>query len=109
MNGVEIAHPVNALAYHPIHTQTFVSGGAEGAVNIWDGSQKKRLRNYDGYQTSIASLSFNCTGTQLAIAASYTFEEGEREYKQLTSHPPDAIYVKTVNEQEVVARGAPRT
>ena len=48
-------------------------------MNIWDGSQKKRLRQFPGYKTSIASLSFNADGTQLGIAVSYTFEDGEKE------------------------------
>lgn len=29
---------------------------------------------------SISSLEFNPTGTKLAIASSYTFEEGQKEY-----------------------------
>ena len=92
-DGGELIYPVNALAYHPTyvafiissgstlrHQQTFASGGGDGIVNIWDGSQKKRLRQFSKYPTSISSLSFNKAGTLLAVASSYTFEEGEKEY-----------------------------
>ena len=34
--------PVNALAFHPTHG-TFATGGCDGLVNIWDGTNKKRL------------------------------------------------------------------
>jgi cell cycle arrest protein BUB3 len=58
---------------------TFASGGGDGVVNVWDGFNKKRLRQYSKYPSSIASMSFNSDGTYLAIASSYTFEEGEKE------------------------------
>ena len=45
-------------------------------VNIWDGKNKKRLWQSSAYSTGIASLAFNHDGTRLAIAASYTFEQG---------------------------------
>lgn len=45
-------------------------------VNIWDGKNKKRLWQSSAYPTGIASLSFNHDGTRLAIASSYTFEQG---------------------------------
>jgi cell cycle arrest protein BUB3 len=70
-------------------------GGCDGTVNVWDGTNKKRLINYTGYPTSIASVAFNRDGTLLAIASSYTYEEGERD------HPSDAIYVREVNANDV--------
>ena len=47
--------------------------------------------------TSIACLAFNnaTNGNQLAIASSYTFEEGERD------HPREEIYVRDVLDNEV--------
>jgi cell cycle arrest protein BUB3 len=72
-----------------------LSGGADGCVNCWDAKHKKRLINYTGYPTSISSLSFNHDGTLLAIASSYTFEEGEKD------HPSDAIYIREVNSSDV--------
>ena len=92
--GVDTVHPVNALAFHP-RFGTFASGGCDGVVNIWDGANKKRLSHYPTYPTSIAALAFNHDGSQLAVAASYTFELGEKP------HPPDAIYIRDVSDAEV--------
>lgn len=44
-------------------------------VNVWDGEHKKRLHQVAGYPTSVAALAFNGAATQLAVAASYTFEQ----------------------------------
>ncbi|KAJ3251118.1 hypothetical protein HK103_002874 [Boothiomyces macroporosus] len=98
----EYIYPVNALAYHPKHQQSFATGGGDGVVNIWDGSQKKRLRQFASYPTSISSLSFNCTGDLLAIASSYTFEEGEKD------HPPDQLFVKAISEADVTPKAKTR-
>lgn len=69
--------------------------GCDGVVNIWDPENKKRLFQITGYPTSVAALAFNHDGSQLAVAASYTYELGEKE------HPADAIYVRQVQESEV--------
>ncbi|THU71618.1 hypothetical protein C4D60_Mb04t03360 [Musa balbisiana] len=74
---------------------TFATGGCDGYVNLWDGNNKKRLYQYSKYPTSIAALSFSRDGHLLAVASSYTFEEGD------TLHEPDAIFVRNVNEVEV--------
>ncbi|EOA38178.1 hypothetical protein CARUB_v10009656mg [Capsella rubella] len=93
-DGRDIVYPVNAIAFHPIYG-TFASGGCDGFVNIWDGNNKKRLYQYSKYPTSIAALSFSRDGGLLAVASSYTFEEGDKP------HEPDAIFVRSVNEIEV--------
>jgi cell cycle arrest protein BUB3 len=61
---------------------------------IWDGYNKKKLTSLPAFPTSIAALAFNHDGTELAIASSYTFEEGERE------HPKDEIYVRAMLDSE---------
>ncbi|CAG8482890.1 12569_t:CDS:2, partial [Acaulospora morrowiae] len=97
IDGIDTVYPVNALAFHPTHG-TFASGGSDGVVNIWDGFNKKRLRQYPQYPTSIASLDFNKDGTCLAIASSYTFEEGEKD------HPPDSVFIRPISENECKPR-----
>ena len=87
-------YPVNAIAFHPIHG-TFATGGADGTVVTWDANNKKKLCSIVKCPTSIACLAFNATGNQLAIASSYTFEEGERD------HPREEIYVRDVLDSEV--------
>jgi WD40 repeat protein len=86
---------------------TFATGGCDGFVNVWDGINKKRLYQvnqvksfaslgcyclksflcswfpyfwlqYSKYASSIAALSFSKDGHLLAVASSYTYEEGEK-------------------------------
>eukprot|EP00808_Paulinella_micropora_P015396 g6005.t1 len=95
-NGIQTLFPVNAIAFHPIFG-TFATGGCDGVVLVWDYKSKKRICQYKpNYHTSIAGLEFNSKGTLLAVAASYTFEQG-----QLQNPPPDKVFVRTVNESEV--------
>ncbi|ELR24656.1 WD domain, Gbeta repeat-containing protein [Acanthamoeba castellanii str. Neff] len=93
IDGVHTVWPVNCIAFHPIGT--FATGGCDGYVNVWDGQNKKRLCQFHKYPTSIASLDFSSDGQYLAIASSYTFEEGERD------HPLDQVFVRQVAEAEV--------
>ncbi len=87
-------YPVNDIAFHPTYG-TFATGGADGTVVTWDGNSKKKLASLAKLPTSIACLAFNKDGTELAMASSYTFEEGERD------HPREEIYVREVLESEV--------
>ena len=73
----------------------------DGLVNVWDGACKKRLYQYARYPTSISALSFSADGEMLAVGSSYTYEEDDKE------HPPDAVYVRAVNDPEVAPK-APR-
>jgi cell cycle arrest protein BUB3 len=90
----ELVYPVNTIAFHPAYG-TFASGGCDGMVYIWDGNNKKRLSHLEPFETSISALEFNSNGSKLAIAASYTFEEGEKE------HPDDAIHIHPILDHEV--------
>ena len=84
--------------HHPPHgypTNSHLSSGCDGVVSIWDGDNKKRLFQIAQYPTSVAALAFDRSGAQLAVASSYTHEQGERD------HPPDAIYVRRMLESEV--------
>jgi len=77
-NNVDTVYPVNSLAFHQ-GFGTFATGGCDGYVNVWDGEHKKRLCQLHKYPSSIAALAFSEDGSMLAIASSYTFEEGEKE------------------------------
>jgi len=59
---------------------------------------KKKLTILPSFPTSIAALAFNHDGSELAIASSYTFEEGERE------HPMDEIYVRKMLDTECMPK-----
>ncbi|KAG0227212.1 hypothetical protein BGW42_003103 [Actinomortierella wolfii] len=100
IDGVETIYPVNALAYHPIYG-TFASGGSDGGVTLWDGFNKKRLRQFPRYPTSVSALSWSCDGRTLAIASSYTYDEGEKD------HEPDQIFIRSISEQEARPKTLP--
>jgi len=130
-NGTDLVYPVNAIAYHPRYG-TFATGGCDGVVNMWDGLNKKRICQLRKFDTSISSLAFNSDGSELAMAVSYTFEEGEKEYVSIlllvvvvgiveiegthtltldacvrvptASHPADAVHIATVVDEEVAPR-----
>ncbi|CAG9461350.1 unnamed protein product [Pedinophyceae sp. YPF-701] len=92
-DGTTTVHPVNAIAFHP-QFGTFATGGCDGAVNIWDGINQKRIFALPKFPTSIAALDFSHDGSLLAVAASYTYERGPRE------HPQDTIYIRHVAATE---------
>lgn len=94
VDGADGVHPVNAVAFHPKHG-TFATGGCDGIVNVWDAAHKKRLCQFRKYPTSIAALAFSPTGDAVAIAASYTFENGDQP------HPADAIFVRRLTDADL--------
>lgn len=69
---------------------------------MWDGVNKKKLCQYPQYPTSIASLAFNYDGTILAIASSYTFEEGEKIPSNSGSN--DNIFLRSVHDLDIRPR-----
>jgi cell cycle arrest protein BUB3 len=90
----DTVYPVNAIAFHPVHG-TFATGGADGTVVTWDAANKKKLSAIAKLPTSVSALAFDADGSRLAMASSYTFEEGERD------HPREEIYVRDVLDSEV--------
>lgn len=81
--NIETVYPVHTAAFHPNGDQ-FATGGGDGYVNIWDINAKKRLKQFGKYPSSISSLAYSNDGSVLAIASSYCFEEGEKEYSYHT-------------------------
>jgi len=92
--GIQTIYPVNAIAFHPVY-KTFASGGCDGAVNIWDGNNKKRICQFPAFASSISSLDFNHDGTLLAVAQSYTWEQGPKPVGK------DTVFFKHIKESEV--------
>jgi cell cycle arrest protein BUB3 len=65
---------------------------------VWDGQAKKKVTSLPSFPTSISAIAFNHDGSELAIASSYVFEDGERE------HPRDEIYLRSMLEWECQPR-----
>jgi len=97
-NGSETVHPVNAIAFHPVRG-TFATGGSDGGVCVWDGYAKKRLWRLNPFDTAVSSLSFSADGTQLAVAVSYTFDNGEK-----VPSPANEIAIRQITDSEVMPK-----
>jgi len=94
-------YPVNAIAFHPTFG-TFATGGCDGGTVTWDGLHKKKLTILPSVPSSVAALAFNGKGNELAIASSYTFEEGERgDGMGIGGAGKDEIYVRSMEDVEV--------
>mgnify|MGYP002214577060 CR=1 FL=1 len=101
--AVEMVYPVNAIGF--TSHGTFATGGCDGVVAVWDSKSKKRVCMFAGYDNSVASLSFSCDDSLLAVAASYTYEKGalkEGEEKE------DAVYVRSLNASDILPRTGKR-
>lgn len=108
-SGEDKAFPINALAFHP-QQGTFATGGGDGTVCVWDYAQKKRVATLahpgsgsGAFPNSIASLAFSPSGSRLAIAASYGWEQGDPSALPAGTPPPppDAVFVRTITEADV--------
>lgn len=124
--NMETVYPVNAAAFHPTCVRplrpapsnlcrhgTFCTGGSDGVVSVWDPVHRKRIRNYPKHPASISAAAFSRDGALLATASSYCYEEGEKEYAPCfpvpahpASHPPDSVFVRSLEEGEVRGKGA---
>lgn len=98
----EMIHPVNAIAFHPIHG-TFATGGSDGGVCVWDAYAKKRLWRLNPFETSVSSLSFSEDGAMLAIGVSYTFDHGEK-----SPMPANELIIRQITDSEVLPKSAKR-
>ena len=94
----DTVYPVNCITFHPKYTTTFATGGCDGTVVLWDCANKKKLTALPTFPTSISALAFSPDGTEIAIASSYTHEEGDRE------HPQDEIYIRKILESEAMPK-----
>ncbi|KAI9851322.1 MAG: hypothetical protein M1838_003963 [Thelocarpon superellum] len=100
---IDVVYPVNALAFHPVHG-TFASGGGDGVVALWDGTAKRRIRQYQRYAASIAALAFSADGKYLAVASSPGFEDGMEDLDAQSGAV--RVFVRELNEGEAKGKGA---
>jgi len=98
----EAIHPVNCIAFHPVHG-TFATGGSDGGVCVWDAYAKKRLWRLNPFDTSVSSLDFSADGTMLAIGVSYTFDEGDKN-----PTPANEIVIRQITDSEVLPKASKR-
>jgi len=96
-DDVDVVYPVNALAFHPVRTTTFASGGGDATVVFWDGQSKRRIKQYAGFPASISSMSWSSDGKHLAIGVSPGFEDGREELEEGSVK----VFVREISEAEV--------
>ncbi|TIA04184.1 putative nuclear pore complex subunit [Aureobasidium pullulans] len=100
--GVDVVYPVNALAFHPVHQGTFVSGGGDGFVVLWDGVTKRRIRQYQAYPSGVSSVSWSSDGRYLAVGISPGFEDG----KEVISEGQVKLYIRELADGEAKGKSA---
>lgn len=71
------AFPVNGVISVE---EGMLSCGGDGRVCRWNVEKRKRVRTWGKYETGISAIA--CKKGKLAIAVSYAFEEGERDWPQ---------------------------
>lgn len=98
---VDVVYPVNALAYHPVHQGSFASGGGDGFVILWDGMTKRRIRQYQQYPASVASMSWSSDGKYLAVGVSPGFEDGKEDMEGA-----NMVFIRELGENEAKGKGA---
>jgi cell cycle arrest protein BUB3 len=101
-DGTDIVYPVNALAFHPVHG-SFASGGGDGVVALWDAVAKRRIRQYQKYNLSIAALDFSSDGKYLAVGVCPGFENGQEDY---SGEGNTKVYIRELSETETKGKGA---
>lgn len=92
-----LAFPVNCIA-HNTRFGSFATGGGDGHVSFWDGQARKRIAQLTRYPTSIASIDFSDDSSRIAVAVSYTFEEGEKD------HPPDEVHIRDLDDTFIATK-----
>ncbi|KAL1877849.1 hypothetical protein VTK73DRAFT_8376 [Phialemonium thermophilum] len=100
--GGDIVYPVNALAFHPVFG-TFVSGGGDGVVALWDAEAKRRMRQYQKFPNSVAALAFSNNGKYLAIGVCPGFETGMEDY---SGEGQTKVFIRELGETEAKGKGS---
>lgn len=101
VDNVDVVYPVNALTFHPGYG-TFASGGGDGVVALWDGLAKRRIRQYQKYPSSVASLDFSSNGKYLAVGVSPGFEDGHDDIPEGMIK----VFVRELGETEAKGKGS---
>ncbi|PSK59438.1 hypothetical protein B9Z65_3762 [Elsinoe australis] len=96
----DVVYPVNALAFHPVKTSVFASAGGDGTVILWDGDNKRRIRAFPAFASSVAAVAWGGDGKVAAIGTSPGFEDGTEEIDTSMIK----VYIRAVSEGELKAK-----
>lgn len=101
--GGDVVYPVNALTFHPVYGKTFASGGGDGTVALWDAEAKRRMKQYQNFGNSVASLSFSKNGKYVAVGVCPGFETGQEDY---SGAGQTKVVIRELSETEAKGKGA---
>ncbi|KAK8128061.1 cell cycle arrest protein BUB3 [Apiospora sp. TS-2023a] len=99
----DVVYPVNALAFHPVHGNTFASAGGDATVALWDAEAKRRMKVYQKFADSVAAVAFSTDGRFLAVAVCPGFETGMEDY---SGEGRTKIVIRELGENEARGKGA---
>ncbi|PNS18801.1 hypothetical protein CAC42_5340 [Sphaceloma murrayae] len=97
----DVVYPVNSLAFHPVRTSVFASGGGDGTVILWDGDNKRRIRAFPAFASSVAAMAWGGDGKSAAIGTSPGFEDGTEDIDTSLIR----VYIRAVADTELRAKG----
>ncbi|VDB96567.1 unnamed protein product [Peniophora sp. CBMAI 1063] len=100
-----MVNAVNSVIFHPKQQSAFVTCGSDGGIVCWDRDARTRLAAFDSQAGSISASAYNHTGSILAYAVSYDWHKG---YSGMTPTTPNKLMLHSVNEDEIVKKGARR-
>lgn len=100
--GGDVVFPVNALAFHHVYGKTFASGGGDGTVALWDAEAKRRMKQYQNFGDSVASLSFSSNGRYMAAGVCPGFETGQEDYN---GSGQTKVVIRELSETEAKGKG----
>ena len=72
---------------------------------LWDGIGKRRIRQYQRYNSSVAALSFSGDGKYLALGISPGFEDGKEGGKEGGEDGVVKLFVRELGETEAKGKG----
>lgn len=101
--GGDVVYPVNALVFHPVYGKTFASGGGDGTVALWDAEAKRRMKQYQNFGNSVASLAFSKNGKYVAAGVCPGFETGQEDY---SGAGQTKVVIRELSETEAKGKGA---
>lgn len=101
--GGDVVYPVNALTFHPVYGKTFASGGGDGTVALWDAEAKRRMKQYQNFGNSVASLAFSKNGKFVAVGVCPGFETGQEDY---SGAGQTKVVIRELSETEAKGKGA---
>ena len=91
---------MNQVCFHPIFN-TFISCGSDGEAISWDPILWKWIWKKD-FGVPLISVDFNESGTKLAVAGSYNYDNDEYEPSVI---PEPMISILTMKESSVRNKG----